>query len=112
MLPEISVLKACTILIVGLLVFGPDKLPKVAEDVTAFLRGVRSLADHARREVSSGVSPELQIPEVSEALSDLRGCANHLDLYVESKGGAVASDCVENRAPRLLNRREFHADTT
>ena len=45
-LPEIGV-----ILIVALLVFGPDKLPEIAKQAGGFVRTVRQMADNAKNDL-------------------------------------------------------------
>ncbi|HEU0285844.1 MAG TPA: sec-independent translocase [Nocardioidaceae bacterium] len=45
--PEIMV-----ILIVGVMVFGPDKLPDMARQAGSFLRGVRRMMDDAKEDLS------------------------------------------------------------
>ena len=38
--------------VLGLIVFGPDKLPEIARTVGAFMRQLRSMADDVRQEFS------------------------------------------------------------
>ena len=47
-----------TLLVVALLVFGPDKLPGVVRDAAQMLRTVRNLAKDARSQVKSELGPE------------------------------------------------------
>ncbi len=47
-----------TLLVVALLVFGPDKLPSVAKDAAQMLRTVRSLAKDARSQLKTELGPE------------------------------------------------------
>jgi sec-independent protein translocase protein TatB len=47
-----------TLLIVALLVFGPDKLPSVARDAAQMLRTVRGLAKDARKQIKTELGPE------------------------------------------------------
>lgn len=51
--PEIAVLT-----VVGLLVFGPDKLPHMAKQAGGFVRQIRQLADNAKRDLRSELGPE------------------------------------------------------
>lgn len=46
------------LLIVALLVFGPDKLPSVARDAARLLRQLRSMAQGARTQLKSELGPE------------------------------------------------------
>jgi sec-independent protein translocase protein TatB len=46
------------LLVVALLVFGPDKLPSVARDAARLLRELRSMAQGARSQLKSELGPE------------------------------------------------------
>ncbi len=41
--------------VLGLIVFGPDKLPEIARTVGAFMRQLRSMADDVKQEFSDGL---------------------------------------------------------
>jgi sec-independent protein translocase protein TatB len=47
-----------TLLVVALLIFGPDKLPAVAKDAAQMLRTVRGLAKDARSQLKTELGPE------------------------------------------------------
>ena len=47
-----------TLLVVALLVFGPDKLPGLVKDVAQMLRTVRGLAKDARSQIKTELGPE------------------------------------------------------
>jgi sec-independent protein translocase protein TatB len=51
-------LEIAMLVVVGLLVFGPDKLPSVARDAAKMLRQVRSMAQGARTQLKSELGPE------------------------------------------------------
>jgi sec-independent protein translocase protein TatB len=51
-------LEIVTLLVVALLVFGPDKLPGVARDAAQMLRQLRSMAKDARSQIKSELGPE------------------------------------------------------
>ncbi|WP_175420929.1 preprotein translocase [Streptomyces griseus] len=46
--------------IIGVPLFGPDKLPEVIQDVTGFLRKVRASSENATREIRSELGPEFE----------------------------------------------------
>jgi sec-independent protein translocase protein TatB len=46
--------------IVALLVFGPDRLPKVAADAGRFLRHMRTMISGARDDLREGLGPEFK----------------------------------------------------
>jgi sec-independent protein translocase protein TatB len=47
-----------TLLVVALLIFGPDKLPAVAKDAAQMLRTVRTMAKDARSQIKTELGPE------------------------------------------------------
>jgi sec-independent protein translocase protein TatB len=47
-----------TLLVVALLIFGPDKLPSVAKDAAQMLRTVRNMAKDARSQIKTELGPE------------------------------------------------------
>lgn len=47
-----------TLLVVALLIFGPDKLPSVAKDAAQMLRTVRNMAKDARSQITTELGPE------------------------------------------------------
>ena len=51
-------LEIVTLLVVALLVFGPDKLPSVARDAAAMLRQLRTMAKTARSQIKTELGPE------------------------------------------------------
>lgn len=53
------------ILVAAVIIFGPDKLPKVASDLAKTLRMVRNWAQRARNELQDELPPELRDFDVS-----------------------------------------------
>jgi sec-independent protein translocase protein TatB len=47
-----------TLLVVALLIFGPDKLPADAKDAAQMLRTVRNMAKDARSQIKTELGPE------------------------------------------------------
>lgn len=46
------------LIVIGLLVFGPDKLPQVASQAGQTLRNLRRMATNAREDLRAGLGPE------------------------------------------------------
>ena len=55
---DIGPLELLTLIILGVLLFGPDKLPEIIQNVTGFLRKVREFSDNAKAEIRSELGPE------------------------------------------------------
>ncbi|BFV57456.1 sec-independent translocase [Kitasatospora sp. CMC57] len=49
-----------TLVILAIVIFGPDKLPKLIQDVMGFVRKVRSFADSAKEDIRSELGPDFK----------------------------------------------------
>ncbi|WP_052867693.1 sec-independent translocase [Streptomyces niger] len=57
---DIGPLELVALVILAILIFGPDKLPKVIQDVTGFIRKVRQFSDSAKEDIRSELGPEFK----------------------------------------------------
>ena len=55
---DLSIGKIAVLLVIAIVVFGPDQLPRVAAQAGRTLRELRRLADGARRDLAEGLGPE------------------------------------------------------
>ncbi|MDH6123253.1 sec-independent translocase [Kitasatospora sp. GP82] len=60
MFTDISPLEVLTLVVMAIVIFGPDKLPKLIQDVTGFIRKVRSFADGAKEDIRNELGPEFK----------------------------------------------------
>ncbi|MFI1395174.1 sec-independent translocase [Streptomyces sp. NPDC020681] len=60
MFNDLGALELVTIVVLAVLVFGPDKLPKVIQDVTRFIRKIREFSDSAKEDIRSELGPEFK----------------------------------------------------
>lgn len=60
MFNDIGPLELVTIIVLAVLVFGPDKLPKVIQDVTRTIRKIREFSDSAKQDIRSELGPEFK----------------------------------------------------
>ncbi|MEU6663290.1 sec-independent translocase [Streptomyces sp. NPDC046821] len=60
MFNDIGLPELLTIIVLGVLVFGPDKLPKVIQDVTRTIRKIREFSDSAKRDIREELGPEFK----------------------------------------------------
>lgn len=60
MFNDIGALELVTIVVLAILIFGPDKLPKVIQDVTGFIRKIRAFSDSAKQDIRSELGPEFK----------------------------------------------------
>ncbi|WP_328915914.1 MULTISPECIES: sec-independent translocase [unclassified Streptomyces] len=57
---DIGPLELVAIVVLAVLVFGPDKLPKVIQDTMAFIRKVREFSDSAKDDIRRELGPEFK----------------------------------------------------
>lgn len=91
-LPEIAV-----ILVVGILVFGPDKLPDYARQAGRMLRQVRKLAQSAQNDLRSELGPEFADLKLTD-LDPRVAIRKHILEAME------ADDLAEAQQARLAER--------
>ncbi|MEU3343951.1 sec-independent translocase [Streptomyces sp. NPDC006700] len=60
MFNDVGPLELLTIIIVAVLVFGPEKLPKVIQDVTRTIRKIREFSESAKQDIRSELGPEFK----------------------------------------------------
>ncbi|WP_175409222.1 sec-independent translocase [Streptomyces sp. TRM64462] len=60
MFSDIGALELVALVILGVLIFGPDKLPKVIQDVSRFIRRVRDFSESAKQDIRSELGPEFK----------------------------------------------------
>ncbi|MGW1229561.1 sec-independent translocase [Streptomyces sp. NPDC001478] len=60
MFNDIGPLELVTLAVIGVLVFGPDKLPKVIQDASRFIRKIREFSESAKEDIRSELGPEFK----------------------------------------------------
>ena len=56
--------------VLGLLIFGPERLPRAAADAAKMMRNVRAMASNARKDLADSAGVDLS--DAKDALRDLR----------------------------------------
>ena len=57
---DIGPLELVALIVLAVLIFGPEKLPKVIQDVASFIRKVRQFSDSAKEDIRSELGPEFK----------------------------------------------------
>ncbi|MDH6701382.1 sec-independent translocase [Streptomyces sp. MAA16] len=60
MFNDIGPLELVTLVVLAVLIFGPDKLPKVIQDVTRTIRKIREFSESAKQDIRSELGPEFK----------------------------------------------------
>jgi sec-independent protein translocase protein TatB len=55
---DLSLTKIAVLLVIAVVIFGPDQLPRVASQAARTLRDLRRMAEGARRDLQEGLGPE------------------------------------------------------
>jgi len=103
------------IAILALLIFGPDKLPVLAQDAARLLREIRKMASGAQADLRESLGPELN----DLNLSDLdprsfvkRNLFDPIDDEVSDLKKTVDGAGDADDEPRKPSNRSFDSDTT
>jgi sec-independent protein translocase protein TatB len=57
---DIGPLELVTLIVLAVLVFGPDKLPKMIQDVTRTIRKIRDFSESAKQDIRQELGPEFK----------------------------------------------------
>ncbi|MFF4904727.1 sec-independent translocase [Streptomyces sp. NPDC001260] len=60
MFNDVGPLELVTLVVLAVLVFGPDKLPKVIQDVMRTIRKIREFSESAKQDIRSELGPEFK----------------------------------------------------
>ncbi|MEZ3177681.1 Sec-independent protein translocase subunit TatB [Streptomyces pimonensis] len=60
MFNDIGPLELVTLIVLAVLVFGPDKLPKVIQDVSRTIRKIRDFSESAKQDIRQELGPEFK----------------------------------------------------
>ncbi|WP_432198643.1 sec-independent translocase [Streptomyces sp. bgisy027] len=60
MFNDIGPLELVTLVVLAVLVFGPDKLPKLIQDVTRTIRKIREFSESAKDDIREELGPEFK----------------------------------------------------
>jgi sec-independent protein translocase protein TatB len=68
---DLSITKILVLLVIGLVIFGPDQLPKMAKQLGGTLRDLRRVADKAKADLTEGLGPEFSEFDLKHLMDDL-----------------------------------------
>ncbi|MGY5105523.1 twin-arginine translocase TatA/TatE family subunit, partial [Streptomyces sp. 900105245] len=60
MLSDVGPLELVTIAVIGLLLFGPDKLPEFLQTAARTIRKIREFSESTQQEIRDDLGPEFQ----------------------------------------------------
>ncbi|MFJ5775918.1 sec-independent translocase [Streptomyces sp. NPDC093094] len=60
MFNDVGALELLTLIVLAVLVFGPEKLPKVIQDVTRTIRKIRDFSESAKQDIREELGPDFK----------------------------------------------------
>jgi sec-independent protein translocase protein TatB len=63
---DLSIEKILVLVVLGLIIFGPDQLPKMAGQAGRALRDLRRIAESAKADLTEGLGPEFRDFDITE----------------------------------------------
>jgi sec-independent protein translocase protein TatB len=63
---DLSITKIAILLVLAMVIFGPEQIPKLAQQAGRALRDLRKLADNATRDLKEGLGPEFADFDVTD----------------------------------------------
>jgi sec-independent protein translocase protein TatB len=101
---DIGIGEIIMIAVVGLLVFGPDRLPRAAADAAKWMRQMRSMATGARKDLADSAGIDLN--ETVESVKSLR------DLHPKRLAAGLMQDDPEPPRKPAAPPPAFDPDAT
>lgn len=92
--------------VIGLLIFGPDRLPKAAADGARFLKQIRTMASSAKQDLADSAGLDL-----NEAMDTVKGLA---DLHPKRLASTIMREepAAKPQASSSEPRPSFDPDAT
>lgn len=114
---DMSPWELMAIVLIGLMVFGPDRLPKLAADAARLLRELRRMATGAKQELQDSLGPELadlDLGDLNPRTFVKRNLLDPIDDEVKDVKRAVNGGDKQAKAPTGSSPEptDFDADTT
>ncbi|MFF1377354.1 sec-independent translocase [Streptomyces sp. NPDC058308] len=78
MFNDIGALEIVALVVLAVLIFGPDKLPKVIQDISRTIRKIREFSDSAKADIREELGPEFKDFEFDD-LNPKKFIRKHLD---------------------------------
>ena len=88
---DIGIGEILILAVLGLLIFGPERLPRAAADAAKMMRNVRAMASNARKDLADSAGVDLS--DAKDALRDLR------DLHPRNMVAGIFDDDDEAPTP-------------
>jgi sec-independent protein translocase protein TatB len=118
------------IVLVGLFIFGPDKLPKAISDGLRMLRTVREMARNATTDLSRELGTTVELEDLNpktflrkhllseedeqalrkplqDIVGDVRGVADSVKVEADRASASIRSSTAESSTPKAIAERSY-----
>ena len=113
---DLNITKLLILGVLGLIIFGPDQLPKIAAQAGKALRDLRRLAESAKSDLTDSLGPEFRDFDFND-LNPKSFVRKHLledfdddDFNWSGSGGVVTSDALDPASTASSNGHD-HASS-
>lgn len=101
MIENLSLSRMAVLLVVALVIFGPDRLPEIAAQLGRFLRQARGMFDNMSSELKSSMGPELADTDL-RSLHPRRYLADLMDDSTPLPPASPAQAALQPAAPTAV----------
>jgi sec-independent protein translocase protein TatB len=108
---DLSITKILILGLLGLVIFGPDQLPRLAAQAGRALRDLRRLADNAKADLSEHLGPEFRDFDLND-LNPKSFVRKHLLDPIEEDGDAWSASDAEVPYAELAEPEPAYAELT
>jgi sec-independent protein translocase protein TatB len=111
---DLSITKILILAVIGLVIFGPDQLPKMAKQLGGTLRDLRRMAEKARTDLQEGLGPEFADFDIAD-LNPKSFVRKHLLDDLDGAGDFLTAPIKPRRVPHPMDsgqRPPFDSEAT
>jgi sec-independent protein translocase protein TatB len=108
---DLSITKLLVLAVIALVIFGPDQLPKMAQQLGRGIRDLRQLADKAKTDLTEGLGPEFADFDIAD-LHPRTFVRKHLLDDLDGIGGAAAASAPRAHPMDSAQRPPFDTEAT
>jgi sec-independent protein translocase protein TatB len=111
---DLSLTKLLVLAVIGLVIFGPDQLPKMARQLGGTLRELRMMAERAKTDLTEGLGPEFADFDIAD-LNPRSFVRKHLLDDLDGATDFLTAQPTPQRRPHPMDsgqRPPFDAEAT
>jgi sec-independent protein translocase protein TatB len=110
---DIGIGEILLVAVVGLLIFGPERLPRAAADAAKWLNQIRTMASGARKDLADSAGIDMSdTMETVKSLQEFHPRRLATALFSEDAAKPAAAAAAEEAAPPPPPRPAFDPDAT